>query len=199
MASRGHFATMRRSVTIAVLSIQREQRMTWRPMQLQHLDAVVAIASRVHPLFPEERDVFANKLAAYPAGALMLEQAGRPVGYCLAHPWRGLQPPPLNTLLGAIPHAADTLYLHDLALLPAARGTGAGTAAIAILLGHAVALQLQRCCLVAVNGSIPYWSRAGFTVSDAPGLRDKLASYGSDARLMVRTATPQPDIAPFRP
>jgi GNAT superfamily N-acetyltransferase len=180
-------------------AIKPEQRIHWRPMQLQDLDAVVAIASDVHPLFPEERDVFANKLAVHPAGALLLEQAGHPVGYCFAHPWRGLQPPPLNTLLGAIPPAADTLYLHDLALLPAARGTGAGTAAIAILLAHAVALQLDRCCLVAVNGSIPYWSRLGFVVSDAPALRAKLASYGGDARLMVRTATSQPDIAPFRP
>jgi hypothetical protein len=82
-------------------------------MQLQDLDAVVAIAGQVHPLFPEERYVFANKLDLHPAGALVLEHAGRPAGYCFALPWHGVQPPALNTLLDAISPAADALYLHD--------------------------------------------------------------------------------------
>jgi ribosomal protein S18 acetylase RimI-like enzyme len=160
--------------------------MTWRPMQLQDLDAVVDIASAVHPLFPEDRDVFANKLALHPAWALVLESAGHPAGYCFALPWHGVQPPALNTMLDAISPAADALYMHDLALLPAARGTGAGAAAVDMLLAEARRLSLARCFLVAVNGSVPYWSRLGFAVCAAPELQARLASYGDDARLMVR-------------
>ena len=163
--------------------------MTWRPMQLQDLDAVVAIASQVHPLFAEERDVFANKLALYPAGALVLEYAGRPAGYCFALPWHGVQPPALNTSLDAISPAADALYLHDLALLPAARGTGAGAAAVDLLVATARRLSLARCFLVAVNGSAPYWSRLGFAVCAVPEREARLTSYGADARLMVRRFT----------
>jgi GNAT superfamily N-acetyltransferase len=155
-------------------------------MQLQDLDAVVAIAGQVHPLFPEERYVFANKLDLHPAGALVLEHAGRPAGYCFALPWHGVQPPALNTLLDAISPGADALYLHDLALLPAARGTGAGAAAVDMLLAHARRLSLARCFLVAVNGSVPFWSRLGFAVCAAPAMQARLASYGADARLMVR-------------
>lgn len=155
-------------------------------MQQRDLDAVVDIASQVHPLFPEEPAAFANKLAVHPPGALLLERAGRPAGYCFALPSHGLQPPALNTLLGATPPNAEALYLHDLALLPAARGTGAGTAAVDMLLAHAARLNLARCFLVAVNGSIPYWSRLGFVVDGAPAWQAKLASYGDDARLMVR-------------
>lgn len=156
-------------------------------MRPQDIDAVVSIAAQVHPHFPEERHVFADKLRLHAGGALLLESAQGPMGYCFAHPWHGTQPPPLNTLLGAIPPAADALYLHDLALLPEARGTGAGTAAVGILLAKALSLDLHRLSLVAVNGSIPYWSRHGFLVEDSAALRTKLSSYGSDARLMVRS------------
>lgn len=160
--------------------------MTWRQMQPQDLDAVMHIAARVHPHFPEARAVLANKLSLHPGGALVLESGQGPAGYCFAHPWHCTEPPPLDTLLGAIPVGADALYLHDLALLPEAHGAGAGAAAVTLLLAHAALLGFERCALVAVNGSIPYWSRHGFVIMDTPALRTKLASYGTDARLMVR-------------
>jgi ribosomal protein S18 acetylase RimI-like enzyme len=155
-------------------------------MQPPDLDAVVEIAAQVHPGFPEQQAVFADKLRLHPAGALMLESEAGPVGYCFAHPWHGMQAPPLDTLLGAIPAGADAFYLHDLALLPPARGTGAGSAAVDILLSQAALLGLDVVCLVAVNGSIPYWSRHGFVTQDSAEPQTKLASYGADARLMVR-------------
>lgn len=167
-------------------SVELNKDVKWRQMQPEDLDAVIGIAAQVHPQFPEERAVFSNKLRLHAGGALLLESGQGPVGYCFAHPWHCTQPPPLNTMLGTIPSTADALYLHDLALLPAVRGTGAGTAAIEILLAKAVLLDLDRCCLVAVNGSIPYWSRHGFVVRDSPELQAKLSSYGGDARLMVR-------------
>lgn len=163
--------------------------MTWRQMLPQDLDAVAAIAAQVHPHFPEERAVFADKLSLHPGGSQLLDSANGPVGYCFAHPWHGDQPPSLNTLLGAIPASADTLYLHDVALLPEARGAGAGTVVLALLLAHAAALKLDRLCLVAVNGSVPYWTRQGFVVTNAVALQARLASYGNDARCMVRAVS----------
>lgn len=160
-------------------------------MRPDDLDAVVDIATRVHPQFPEERAAFADKLRLHADGALLLESAQGPAGYVFAHPWHADRPPRLNTLLGALPSTADALSLHDLALLPAARGTGAGTEIVGILLAQAARLALPVLSLVAVNGSIPYWSRHGFTVRDSPELKNKLASYGDDARLMVRAANPR--------
>lgn len=160
--------------------------MKWRRMQPADLDTVVVIAGHVHLQFPEEREVFANKLSLYPEGALILEGDFGPIGYCFSHPWYGTLPPMLNTLLDAIPTDADVLYLHDLALLAEARGAGAGTAAIGILLAEAALLRLDRVCLVAVNGSISYWSRHGFVVSDDAAIETKLASYGDEARVMLR-------------
>jgi GNAT superfamily N-acetyltransferase len=156
-------------------------------MQPGDLGAVLAIAEAVHPLFPESRAVFADKLHLHADGALIQERGGRAAGYCFAHPWHRDQPPPLNTLLGTIPATADALYLHDLALLPEAHGAGAGAAAIAMLLARAALLHLDRVCLVAVNGSMPYWARHGFVVIDSAALQAKLSSYGNEARFMVRT------------
>jgi predicted N-acetyltransferase YhbS len=162
--------------------------MQWRAMCREDLDAIMIIAARVHPQFPEEREIFVEKLRLHPDGALVLERGLAVAGYCFAHPWHSDQVAPLNTLLGALPASADALYLHDLALLPETQGAGAGAAAIAILLARAASLHLDRLCLVAVNGSLPYWSRHGFVATDAPELRAKLASYGADARFMVRAA-----------
>jgi predicted N-acetyltransferase YhbS len=41
----------------------------------------------------------------------------------------------------------------------------------------------RQLCLVAIQGSVPYWARYGFEEAPSPQ-PDMLASYGDDARLM---------------
>lgn len=158
----------------------------WRPMRNSDLGRVSAIAASVHPDFPEDDAVFAERLALHPAGCFMLEAADQPAGYLLSHPWRFGQLPALNALLGRLPDAPSTYYLHDVALLPAARGSGAASAIVAALVSHAAGQGLPNLSLVAVNGSQGFWQRHGFSVHADPALADKLASYDADARLMVR-------------
>ncbi len=104
----------------------------------------------------------------------------------LSHPWAAESCPPLNRLLGALPDGASSYYIHDLALLPAARGSGAAPAIVAALADHAAALGFAAMSLVAVNGSAGFWRRQGFAETAVPALADKLATYGADARFMVR-------------
>ncbi|WP_348384902.1 GNAT family N-acetyltransferase, partial [Streptococcus pneumoniae] len=78
-------------------------------------------------------------MALYPAGCFMLEIGGRPAGYVLSHPWLFGQLPALNALLGHLPGAPSTYYIHDIALLPEARGSGAASAIVATLVAHATA------------------------------------------------------------
>jgi GNAT superfamily N-acetyltransferase len=155
-------------------------------MTMDDLAAVEAIAAEVHPAFPEDAEVFAERLALYPEGARMLEQDGVAAGYLFSHPWTYRVLPPLNALLGALPEMADTYYVHDLALVPAARGSGAASLVVHDLVEHARDRGFASMSLVAVNGSIPFWLRHGFTVSEAPELAYKLKSYEEAARLMVR-------------
>jgi GNAT superfamily N-acetyltransferase len=151
------------------------------------MTAVDAIAAAVHPAFPEDEAMFIERLALHPAGCRLLMMSDQPAGYALSHPWRSGSPPALNALIGAIPADADTYYVHDVALLPAARGSGAAAALVADLKRHAGELGLPGLSLVAVNDSAGFWRRQGFAEAPAGSAADKLASYGHDARLMACT------------
>ncbi len=158
----------------------------WRGMSAADLAAVERIGALVHPDHPESPAVFAERVRLCPAGCLVLAGSAGPLGYAIAHPWRFAQPPPLDTLLGALPSQPDTLYIHDIALMPATRGSGAGAAAVFRLAGLAGTLGLPSLSLVAVAGSHGFWQRQGFAAHDEPAMQPKLASYGPAARFMLR-------------
>lgn len=158
----------------------------WRPMQADDLPVVAKIAGEVHPRFFEESFVFAERQALAPQGCWICEGQGRPMGYVLAHPWTLAGPPALNSRLGGIPETPDTFYIHDLALLPLARGTGAARRIVETLIG--VARDFPSMSLVAVNGSVDFWARFGFAVEDRPDLAQKLRTYDEDACFMVRAS-----------
>lgn len=151
------------------------------------LAAVLGIAALVHPGYPEREAVFAERIAPFGAGCLCLEAAGGALaGYVLSHPWQADAAPALDTLLRRLPVSAPAYYLHDLALLPAARGQGAAGEAVALLAAQARGAACREMALVAVNGSAAFWGRQGFAVRAVPALAPKLASYDAAARFMVR-------------
>jgi GNAT superfamily N-acetyltransferase len=160
--------------------------MPWRPMTPQDLDAVQSLADRIHVDHPEDRHVFEERMRLYPQGCHILIEDGNAIGYALTHPWHAGLPPRLNALLVEIPREAATYYVHDVALLPEARGKGHAGAIVDLLADHAERTGYRTMSLVAVNGSQVFWERLGFRTQDNPGLRDKLSSYGPDATLMVR-------------
>ena len=150
------------------------------------LPAVEAIAADVHPAYPEDGAIFAERLRLYPRGCFVLDRNGVILAYAVSHPWKSAEPPSLNKLVGAIPSAPGTYYLHDLALLPRIRGQGYGDAAVRRLIGEATNAGLATVSLVAVNGTVPFWTRHGFMVSRHAEVEKVLATYGVDAAFMVR-------------
>ena len=159
----------------------------WRAMSIADLPLVNKLAARIHPDYPEDDAVFAERLRLYPQGCRVLEGEHGLVAYIVSHPWRHLEPPPLNALLGALPFQPSTFYIHDLALAPQAQGTGAGARIVASLADHAAASGHSSMSLIAVNGSAGFWQRQGFQAVHDPLLESKLRSYGDDARFMSRT------------
>jgi ribosomal protein S18 acetylase RimI-like enzyme len=158
----------------------------WRPMTITDLPQVGALAAVIHPDFPEDRAVFAERLRLYPAGCHVLAQGEELAAYVVSHPWIDRRPPALNDLLGALPARPSTYYIHDLALAPTARGSGAGGKIVAQLVTLARSEALRTMSLVAVNGSERFWQRQGFASVAMPELEAKLRSYSDDARFMVR-------------
>ena len=100
---------------------------------------------------------------------------GRPLGYCIAHPGTLGEPPPLDTLMAALPARPNCLYLHDLALLPEARGCRLGAALVARLEALARTHGFDRIALTAVNQSDGFWEGLGFAPLDCAALE----SYGA--------------------
>ena len=161
--------------------------LTWRPMTAGDLDAVTEIAGVSFPDHFEGRDCFANRLALNPAGCFVLSgEDGVPKGYLVAYPWRANDAPALNTLIAAVPDDATVMYLHDLALHPDARGGGWSRPIVERLAGEAKAAGWPALALVAVNDAAPFWERLGFTAVETREMAAKLASYGADARYMLR-------------
>jgi len=154
-------------------------------MAAADLPAVGGLAGRVHPAYPEDDAMFAERLRLYPEGCRVLARAEGIAAYVVSHPWRGV-PPALNTRLGALPARPSTFYIHDLALAPEVRGTGAAAEIVSWLAAHARAAGIPGLSLIAVNGSADFWRRHGFEARHDPALDRKLGSYGADAQFMTR-------------
>lgn len=165
---------------------------TWRPMREADLPAVLAIATLVHPAYPEDESGTRERLALAPQGCFCLAEGHELSGYLVSHPWMLFDVPALNTRLGDLPDTVDLWYLHDLALLPLARGSGAAGLIVGELAQAARAAGFGALALVAVNGSNGFWERNGFREAHDAALDRKLASYDDAARYMVRVLEPDP-------
>lgn len=158
----------------------------WQPMGVEDLVAVMDIAACVHAEFPEDLEVFAERLRLYPQGCFVLKSEKTSLGYFITHPWFFGCPPPLNRLLGKLPESGSDYYFHDLALMPEVRRSGLGSIIVRRLVDQASALGFARITLVSVHGSAPFLERLGFESCENPSLAAKLASYGDQARYMVQ-------------
>lgn len=157
-----------------------------RAMRAEDLAAVLEIQSRCYDAAKlESRESFLSKLEASPATCFIAAVADAPVGYLVAVPAEAGCPPPLNESTYALPQAANALYLHDLAVHPRGRGSGAASALVAAYFRALEQSKVRFGCLTAVNQSCAYWERHGFrsaSVVDAgAGWMD---SYGEGAQYM---------------
>ena len=158
----------------------------WRRAGDADLDAILDVQARVHTLALESRAVFASKRDAFPAGTLVLDRAGAVLGYGVFHPWTVDHVPALHALPFRAPERPDCLFMHDVALLPEARGLGAARAVVALAREEARGLGLGRLALVSVYGTVPIWARLGFALrAPTAGAAAGLVSYGETARYMV--------------
>ena len=98
-----------------------------REMRPDDLSAVMLIQKRCyHAITPESPAVMASKLAAGAGCCFVCEEKKRVVGYLLGHPWRSDSAVALHQELEELPEECDSLYLHDMAVLPEMRGRGVG-------------------------------------------------------------------------
>jgi hypothetical protein len=159
----------------------------WRAMAAADLGSVHALSMAVHPDHPERAAVLAEKLARFPRGCFVLTDGQGIAGYCFSHPWRRGEIPALDTMLGGLPAPPTTYFVHDLTIGERLRGSGAGRAAVPLIVATAQATALTHLSLVAVNNRGPFWQAAGFARSaDEAMQRAATAKYGAGAMAMER-------------
>lgn len=157
----------------------------WLALESVDIAAVCEIAGRLHPGLPERHEVFAEKLRLFPEGCRKLLLGGAMAGYGLGHPWTLGCAPKLDAFLERLPASPNCLYLHDVAILPEARGRNAAGAYVVYLEDLARRLGLGQLALVSVYGTVPLWEKLGFktVAAGAP----PLPSYGPTAAYMLKT------------
>ena len=157
----------------------------------KHLDGLLAVQRACYgAALVEGAEVFARRLASPAQCSLVAEVDGQVGAYLAAYHSVQGKVTPLQGDFGSVapPGAADTLYLHDLAVLPQLAGRGLAQALLAWLHGQALAHGLRRAALVSVQGSQPFWQRQGYAAQALaqPAQRAQLARYGAGAVYMAR-------------
>ena len=162
-----------------------------RPLQPDDLPALMAVQRAAYgDGFMESTEVYARRLASPVNCSLALLLDGALCAYLAAYhsvqgkvtPLHGDFEPPMGS-------APDTLYLHDMAVLPALAGQGLARALLQPLWTQARAEGLPHSALVSVQGSQGYWQRQGYALHPLqdPAQQARLASYGEGAVYMART------------
>lgn len=159
---------------------------SWIPLLPQHLDRVNEIADEIHASLPERPEVLEEKCRLFPEGCRVLVRDDRVVGYAFSHPWLFGRIPPLDDFLWALPEAPTCLYLHDIVVLPEARGQKASERFLNGLESLAHQMSVGHLTLVSVYRTDALWSRHGFEVTKKSELEEKLQSYGPTAKYMTR-------------
>jgi GNAT superfamily N-acetyltransferase len=118
-------------------------------------------------------------LKAFPAGANFLVVGKKIVGYLFFHPWFSGRAKELNNKSFSLTGKEDCLYLHDLAVLPEARGKGITKTALDYFDSVAKQLGFSQQFLVAVQGSKEFWESNGFSTI-------KEISYGNQTAYFMK-------------
>ena len=108
---------------------------------------------------------------AAPEMCAVAEEQNELLGYMLAHPWIPDDLPPLDVPLPGFPSDAKWLFIHDLALLPSARGSGLAGGMVRRLLAIADELGMAGASLLSVQGTAGFWAQFGFV--DRPELTER--------------------------
>ncbi|QEW05400.1 GNAT family N-acetyltransferase [Nitrincola iocasae] len=158
-----------------------------RLMQPTDLPSVWQVQCACYSHFePETQASLGAKREASPQSCFVAEQGDILLGYVIAMPWLLGVVPALNDPSCNLPAQADCLYLHDMAIAPAAAGQGVGQRLFEAVTEAGYKLELSKLALTAIEGAKGYWQRHGFVPVALPLSAAKVAQYGGNITYMSR-------------
>lgn len=158
-----------------------------RTLLVADLPGVVGIQAASYPLsLREGRDALASRITLPSSYCLAATWGGVLQGYLLAHGWTSESPPAFGSALASEGIGSEVLYIHDLAVAASGGGVRLGRELVARAVASSRSQGLRRAELIAVDGAVGYWLKAGFTKSPAPpNVARKLPSYGPRSSWMT--------------
>jgi len=160
-------------------------RMRWSPLLASDIDAVGQIAKQTHIELPERIEVLAEILNLFPSGCCKLMIDGSIVGYGISHPWKLYDIPVHDEFLVELPSGPNCIHIHDVSILPLARGHSAAGSYIALVKDKAQRRRIASLACVSVYGTDVLWQRYGFRNVTTPEMSEKLHSYGPSGKYMI--------------
>ncbi|RZA36266.1 MAG: N-acetyltransferase [Lysobacteraceae bacterium] len=167
-------------------------------MRADDLDAVLAVQAACYPpAMQEAAGVVLARMEAAGDTCVVVEDGSGVCGYLFAYPSRLGKVTPLGADF-EVAEDGDTLYLHDLSVVPRAHGRGLARGLTGYLLAQARERGLPSSALVSVQDSAGFWAALGYEpcATDCPEARAALASYPGDACYMVRALTAPGALSP---
>ncbi|PKO33323.1 MAG: histone acetyltransferase [Betaproteobacteria bacterium HGW-Betaproteobacteria-7] len=160
-----------------------------RPMHPTDLPAILAVQRQCYvPEMNEDESTWRGRLAAAADFTWVAEIGGEVGAYLATYPSHLDKVTPLGGEF-VVTGAADCLYVHDLAVAPAASGSGLGARLVEHALQAARRQDLAQAALVCVQDAFAFWQRCGFAERRplAPAATAALATYPPPARYMWRS------------
>ena len=137
--------------------------MVLRSLHAADIDELHRLEAEAYlPELHESDESFLQLMRLYPEGAFGYFDEQGLCGYAFATPSIAGTTLELRVPMECIPEAADTFYIHDVAVAARCRGRGIGGQLAARLLDLAREKGFTRSELVSVQGSAPFWRRFGF-------------------------------------
>lgn len=137
--------------------------MTFRGLRPDDIAELHRVEAETYiPALHESDESFLRLMQLFPDGAFGCFDAAGLCGYAFAAPSRTGATLQLRTVIDQIPEAADTFYIHDVAVAERCRGRGVARQLVERLLQLARARGFTRSELVSVQGSAPFWMKFGF-------------------------------------
>jgi ribosomal protein S18 acetylase RimI-like enzyme len=165
-----------------------------RSMATTDIDAVLAIQAEAYSDdVLEGASVIAARLATAPDTAWVAQSEQGVQAYLVTYPSRLGSMTPLGENFQCATHP-DCLYLHDLAVAPAANGAGMGQALIHEAIRYAEGQGYPFSALISVQNSVRFWQRQGFRVVEILSQPQQavLATYTGPAYYMSKTLCQAP-------
>ena len=168
----------------------KEELLDIRLMRAEDIPDVLAIQALCYDAAKRESGAsFGSKLAASPAACFVARDCGGACGYLVSVPALINSPPALHAPAYAVPPSPDTLYLHDLAVRPDARGKDVARTLIKRFFAALAASGLAWASLPSVNDTAAFRKRYGFSEAAPSAFEaERVGTYGENAVYMVQCA-----------